>query len=99
MVGRLSWSRRNQIVDLLAGFVRQDEKTMLEVLLDWRNNDAVNEARLAADLGELALDFSDVQLKDLKIGALLHRLSAILREHSIVLPPGLAPLFQPISAP
>src|SRR5262249_62132260 len=55
MVGRLSWSRRNQIVDLLAGFVRQDEKTMLEVLLDWRDNDAVNEARLAADLGELAL--------------------------------------------
>jgi len=96
MVGRLSWSRRNQIVDLLAGFVRQDEKTMLEVLLDWRNNDAVNEARLAADLGELALDFSDVQLKDLKIGALLHRLSAILREHSIVLPPDLALLFKAI---
>ena len=96
MVGRLSWSRRNQIVDLLAGFVRQDEKTMLEVLLDWRDNDAVNEARLAADLGELALDFSDVQLKDLKIGALLHRLSAILREHSIVLPPDLALLFKAI---
>jgi len=96
MVGRLSWSRRNQIVDLLAGFVRQDEKTMLEVLLDWRDDDAVNEARLAADLGELALDFSDVQLKDLKIGALLHRLSAILREHSIVLPPDLALLFKAI---
>src|SRR5262249_5713703 len=96
MVGRLSWSRRNQFVDLLAGFVRRDEKTMLEVLLDWRNNDAVNEARLAADLGELALDFSDVQLKDLKIGALLHRLSAILREHSIVLPPDLALLFKAI---
>ena len=96
MVGRLSWSRRNQIVDLLAGFVRQDEKTMLEVLLDWRDNVAVNEARLAADLGELALDFSDVQLKDLKIGALLHRLSAILREHSIVLPPDLALLFKAI---
>jgi ubiquinone biosynthesis protein len=29
-------------------------------------------------------------LKDLKIGALLHRLLAILREHSIVLPPDLA---------
>src|SRR5215468_5677206 len=96
MVGRLSWSRRNQIVDLLAGFVRQDEKTMLEVLLDWRDNDAVNEARLAAELGELALDFSDVQLKDLKIAALLHRLSAILREHSIVLPPDLALLFKAI---
>jgi ubiquinone biosynthesis protein len=37
----------------------------------------VNEARLAADLGELALDYSDAQLKDLKIGTLLHRVSAI----------------------
>ena len=94
MVGRLSSARRSQIVDLLAGFVRQDEETMLEVLLDWRDNDAVNEARLAVDLGELALDFSDAQLKDLRIGKLLHRLSAILREHSIVLPPDLALLFK-----
>jgi ubiquinone biosynthesis protein len=94
MVGRLSAARRSQIIDLLAGFVHHDEETMLEVLLDWRGNDAVNEARLAADLGELALDYSDAQLKDLRIGALLHRLSAILREHSIVLPADLALLFK-----
>jgi ubiquinone biosynthesis protein len=94
MVGRLSPARRGQIVDLLAGFVHHDEETMVEVLLDWRGNDAVDEARLAADLGELALDFADAQLKDLKIGTLLHRISAILREHSIVLPPDLALLFK-----
>jgi len=94
MVGRLSSARRRQIVDLLAGFVHQDEETMLEVLLEWRDNDAVNEGRLAAELGELALDFSDAQLKDLKVGTLLHRLSTILREHSIVLPPDLALLFK-----
>jgi ubiquinone biosynthesis protein len=94
MVGRLSPARRSQIVDLLAGFVHHDEETMLEVLLDWRGNDAVNEARLAADLGELAFDYSDAQLKDLKIGTLLHRVSAILREHSIVLPADLALLFK-----
>ena len=76
MVGRLSSARRSQLVDLLDGFVRHDEETMLEVLLDWRDNDAVNEARLGADLGELALDFSDAPLKDLKIGTLLRRLSA-----------------------
>ena len=94
MVGRLSQARRSQIVDLLAGFVRQEDETMLEVLLDWRGNDAVNEARLATDLGELAFDYSDAQLKDLKIGTLLHRISAILREHSIVLPADLALLFK-----
>lgn len=94
MVGRLSSARRSQLVDLLDGFVRNDEETMLEVLLDWRDNDAVNEARLGADLGELALDFSDVPLKDLKIGTLLRRLSALVREHSIALPPDLALLFK-----
>ena len=58
--------------------MRHDEETMLEVLLDWRDTDAVNEAGLGADLGELAVDFSDAQLQDLKVGTLLHRLSALI---------------------
>jgi len=57
MVGRLSPPRRSQIVDLLAGFVHHNEEAMLEVLLDWRGHDSVDESRLAADLGELALDY------------------------------------------
>jgi ubiquinone biosynthesis protein len=94
MVGRLSPVRRAQIVDLLAGLVRHDEEAMLEVLLDWRGDDVVDESRLAADLGELAFDYADVQLKDLKMGVLLRKISAILREHSIVLPVDLTLLFK-----
>jgi len=94
MVGRLSPVRRRQIVALLAGLARHDEGAMLEVLLDWRRDDIVDEARLAADLGEFAFDYADAQLKDLKIGVLLRRVSAILREHSIVLPVDLALLFK-----
>ncbi len=94
MVGRLSPVRRRQIVDLLAGLARHDEETMLEVLLDWRGDDVVDEARLATDLGDLAFDYVDLQLKDLKIGVLLRRVSAILREHSIVLPVNLTLLFK-----
>jgi len=94
MVGRLSPVRRRQIVDLLAGLARHDEETMLEVLLDWRGDDFVDEARLATDLGEFAFDYADMQLKDLKIGVLLRRVSAILREHSIVLPADLTLMFK-----
>ena len=94
MVGRLSPERRRQIVDLLAGIARHDEETMLEVLLDWRGDDVVDEARLATDLSDLAFDYVDLQLKDLKIGVLLRRVSAILREHSIVLPVNLTLLFK-----
>src|SRR5262249_61511831 len=78
----------------LAGLARHDEETMLEVLLDWRGDDVVDEARLAADLGEFAFDYADVQLKDLKIGVVLRRISAILREHSIILPTDLILLFK-----
>ena len=94
MVGRLSPARRRQIIDLLAGLAGHDEAAMLEVLLDWRGDDFVDEARLAADLDEFAFDYADIQLKDLKIGVLLHRVSAILREHSIVLPADLTLLFK-----
>src|SRR3982074_1419676 len=94
MVGRLSPARRRQIIDLLAGLAGHDEEAMLEVLLDWRGDEFVDEARLAADLGEFAFDYADMQLKELKIGVLLHRVSAILREHSIVLPSDLTLLFK-----
>src|SRR5262252_7432630 len=94
MVGRLSPARRGQIIDLLAGLAGHDEQAMLEVLLEWRGEEFVDEPRLAADLGEFAFDYADMQLKDLKIGAILHRVSAILREHSIMLPSDLTLLFK-----
>jgi ubiquinone biosynthesis protein len=94
MVGRLSPARRRQIIDLLAGLAGHDEEAMLEVLLEWRGDEFVDEERLAADLGAFAFDYADVQLKDLKIGVLLHRVSAILREHSVVLPSDLTLLFK-----
>jgi ubiquinone biosynthesis protein len=94
MVGRLSQVRRRQIVDLLAGLARHDEETMLEVMLDWRGDDFVDERALAADLSELTFDYADVQLKDLKIGTLLRRVAAILRDHSIALPVDLTLLFK-----
>jgi ubiquinone biosynthesis protein len=94
MVGRLSPVRRRQIVDLLAGLAQHDEEMMLDVLLEWRGDELIDEARLAADLGEFAFDYADVTLKDLKIGVLLRRIAAILREHSIVLPVDLTLLFK-----
>jgi ubiquinone biosynthesis protein len=94
MVGRLSALRRSQMVDLLAGIVGQDDQAMLEVLLDWTGEHGVDEARLAADAGELASDFADAELKDVRIGALLQRVATLLREHAILLPPDLSLMFK-----
>jgi ubiquinone biosynthesis protein len=94
MVGRLSPTRRYQIVDLLAGIARHDEQPMLEVLLDWAGDDAVDEERLAADLGELVTDYADVALKDLRVGALIARITQLVRDHGIVMPADLTLMFK-----
>jgi ubiquinone biosynthesis protein len=94
MVGRLSPLRRSQMVDLLAGIVGQDDQAMLEVLLDWTGEHGVDEARLASDVGELAFDFADTELKDVRIGALLQRVATLLREHAILLPADLTLMFK-----
>jgi ubiquinone biosynthesis protein len=94
MAGRLSPARRNQIVDLLSGVARRDTEPMLEVLLDWAGEDTVDEQRLAADVDELVHDYADVPLKDIRIGALIERITAVVREHGIVLPSDLTLMFK-----
>jgi len=94
MVGRLSEGRRNQIVDLFAGIAGRDDQAMLEVVLDWTGGALVDEGRLATDLDELVFDYADLPLKDVHMAALLRRVTATLREHSIVLPPDLTLLFK-----
>jgi ubiquinone biosynthesis protein len=94
MVGRLSPQRRRQVVDLLAGLARMAEEPMLEVLLDWADDAHVDEAKLAADVNELVFEFEGVPLKDIRIGAAIRQFAAIVREHSIVLPPDLSLMFK-----
>ena len=94
MVGRLSPARREQIVDLLAGIARRDEQPMLEVMLDWAGDDVVDEERLAADLNELIADYADVPLKDMRVGALIGRITQLVRDHGIVMPVDLTLMFK-----
>ena len=94
MVGRLSPTRRWQIVDLLVGISRHDEHPMLEVLLDWAGDDAVDEERLAAELGELVADYADLALKDMRVGALIARITQLVRDHGIVMPADLTLMFK-----
>ncbi len=94
MVGRLSPTRRNQVIDLLAGLAQMDEDAMIEVLLDWAGDAYVDEQKLASDVNELVYDYESVPLKDIRIAVLLRQFAAIIREHSIVLPPDLTLMFK-----
>jgi ubiquinone biosynthesis protein len=94
MAGRLSRERRRQIVDLLSGIARRDTAPMLEVLLDWAGEETVDEDRLTADVEELVDDYADLPLKDIRVGALIGRVTSIMREHGTVLPADLTMLFK-----
>src|SRR5262249_40972143 len=94
MVGHLSALRRRQIVDLLAAVVGQDDQAMFEVSRDWTGGDGVAEARLAADVAERAFDFADTQLEDVRSGALLQRVAAVLGGPAILLPADLTLMFK-----
>ena len=94
MVGRLTPQRRNQIIDLLGAIANHDDEGMVDVLLDWTGEKVLDEGRLAQDAGELAFDYADMPLKDVRVGTVLHRVSAIMRDHSVMLPPDLTLMFK-----
>ncbi len=94
MVGHLTDRRRNEIVNLLHALVRKDEEGIMTVLLDWAGNAEVDEGRLAHDITELVFSYDDLQLKDVKIGALLQDITTILRENALVMPADLTLLFK-----
>jgi ubiquinone biosynthesis protein len=94
MVGRLSPARRNQIVDLLAGITRRESEPVVEVLLDWAGEEAVDEERLAADVDELVADYADLPLKDIRVGEMIRRITSMMRAHGTVLPSDLTLMFK-----
>ncbi|MDP2111709.1 MAG: AarF/UbiB family protein [Thiobacillus sp.] len=94
MVGMLTHHRRNQIVDMLHALTLKDEQAMLQVLLDWSGESVSDEDRLAYDVTELLQNYDDLQLKDVKIGALLNDVTALMRDNNLVLPADLTLLFK-----
>jgi ubiquinone biosynthesis protein len=94
MVGMLTQLRRNQIVDLLHALTRKDEQALLQVLLDWSDESVGDEERLAYDVAELMQSYDDLQLKDVKIGALLNDITALMRDNNLMLPADLTLLFK-----
>jgi ubiquinone biosynthesis protein len=94
MVGMLTNARRNQLVDLLHALTGKDEQALMQVLLDWSGESVSDEDRLAYDVAELMQSYDDLQLKDVKIGALLNDITAVMRDNNLVLPADLTLLFK-----
>ncbi len=94
MVGRLSESRRYQIVDLLAAVIDRDAKTAVTVLLDWAGDVHVDVDALLIDVDIFIDTYHGLPLKQLKIANILIDLTTLMRSYQLVLPPDLALLFK-----
>lgn len=94
MIGMLTNPRRNQLIDLLHALTRTDEQGVLQVLLDWSGESVRDEERLAYDVVELLQNYDNLQLKDVKVGALLNDITALMRDNNLVLPADLTLLFK-----
>ena len=94
MVGRLSQERRDQLADLLYSLALRDPEHAAELLVDWAGKAEVDMQSLSMDIDCFIDEFHGVPLEHIEVGRLLGDLTALMREHSLTLPPDLALLFK-----
>lgn len=90
MMGRISEERREQLISLLLGLVRDEPTRVAEVLLDWTGDVQVDEAGLLSEIQTFVDQYHGVPLKQLHLGTMLSDLANILRQHQLTLPVDLA---------
>jgi len=94
MVGRVTDSRREQLIDFLQALIQKSETGMLNVLTVWAGDVDIDEERLAYDISELIFGYDNLSLKDIRLGALLTEVTALMRDNQLALPPDLTLLFK-----
>jgi ubiquinone biosynthesis protein len=90
MAGHLSERRRDELVQLLNGLVGRDAESVVDILLEWAGAAHVDAEKLAADVDAFIDRYHGVALEELRMGAMLADMTAMLREHGLALPPDLA---------
>jgi ubiquinone biosynthesis protein len=94
MVGRLEEERRDQLIRLLLGLVRNDARSVVDVMLDWTSDGVANEQDLLLEVQSFIDRYHGVPLKQLRLSAMLSDLVAIPRQHHLVLPNDLSLLIK-----
>ena len=90
MVGRLTEQRRDQLLLLLHGLVQQEPAVAAGVLMDWTGGGTASEDGLLTDVESFVADYRNVPLRELRLGAMLNEVVAMLRRHRLVLPADLS---------
>ncbi|KPJ90351.1 MAG: ubiquinone biosynthesis protein UbiB [Gammaproteobacteria bacterium SG8_11] len=94
MMGRLSDTRREQIVNLLSAMVNKDVTGVTDILLDWAGDTHADIDNLAIEVDAFLDSYHGVPLKQLKLSSMLSDVTVIMRNHQLTLPPDLTLLFK-----
>ncbi|MCG6969759.1 MAG: ubiquinone biosynthesis protein UbiB [Gammaproteobacteria bacterium] len=94
MMGRLSETRREQIVRLLNAMVNKDVGGVTDILLDWAGDTSADINNLTIEVDAFLDSYHGVPLKQLKLASMLGDITLIMRNHQLTLPPDLTLLFK-----
>ncbi len=94
MVGRINERRREELVRLLIGLVKQQPAHVTDVLLDWAEDGPRNDDGLSTEIETFVEQYRGVPLKELHVGEMLNDAVKILRQHRLSMPPDLALLIK-----
>ncbi|HEX4939471.1 MAG TPA: AarF/UbiB family protein, partial [Candidatus Kapabacteria bacterium] len=86
MVGRLTPTRRDQLIRLIRCVIMQEPENASAVLIEWAGGRFVNREALNAEVSSLLERFDGVPIGELDISALLNDVASILRNHAVRLP-------------
>lgn len=86
MVGRLTPTRRDQLVRLIRCVLLQEPENATGVLVEWAGGRFVNREALNAEVASLIERFDGVPISELDVSGLLNDVAAILRNHAVRLP-------------
>jgi ubiquinone biosynthesis protein len=94
MVGRLTDSRRRELVELFWAAVRRDERRLVDLLLEWGDSGDVDLDVLAQDCRAFLDRYHGLRLDQLDAAQLLVDLTTLVRDNDLILPGDVAMLIK-----
>lgn len=96
MVGKLTRARQEQMVQIMKSVVMQEPEGCASVLASWADGIPVKFEQLTADIEDIITRYYGIALAELDAAALLMDITALLRNHDLVLPSDIALLIKAI---
>lgn len=86
MVGKLTATRRDQLIRMIRGVALQEPETVTQVLVEWSAGRYINREGLLSEVTTLIEQFDGIPMTELDITALLNAIAAVLRNYNLRLP-------------